>query len=104
MFKKVKVELTGFKYPVVYLKEMSIKQLNELYKSQSKDDSDLDMLLASLKFTMVNEAGDYIITDAYTIDDFAGDVPQSYIFKLSEAFTELNGTDETTALELAKNS
>lgn len=103
-FRKVKVELTGFKYPVVYLREMSIRQLNELYKGQSEDKSDLDMLLDSLKYTMVNEAGDNVITEKYTIDDFADEIPQSCIFALSDAFSELNGTDEEQRIEIAKNS
>lgn len=103
-FKKVKVELAGFKYPVCYLREMSIRQLNELYKGQTEDKSDLDLLLDSLKYTLVNEAGDKVITADYTVDDFADDVPQSSIFALSEAFTKLNGTDEEQAIDLAKNS
>jgi len=103
-FKKVKVELPGFKYPVVYLREMSIRQLNELYKNQKEDQSDLDLLLNSLTYTLVNEAGDKIITPDYSIEKFADEIPQSCIFTLSEAFSELNGTSEDKAIELAKNS
>lgn len=102
-FKKIKVELPGFKYPVVFVRELSIRQLNEVYKNQASG-TELDLLLNSFKHTLVNEAGDKIINNDYTIDQFADEVPQSYLVKLSDAFAQLNGEDEAATMERAKNS
>lgn len=101
-FKKIKVSIPGFKYETVYVQELSLRQMNEINKATYE--SDFDMFLASLAVSLVNEAGDRIITNEYTIDDFADAIPQSYIGTLSDAFTELNGGTEEKELESAKKS
>ena len=100
-FKREKVELPGFKYPVVYVKELSILQLARM--QGAKVDNQFDLFLKGIATSLVNEAGDKVITQEYTIDDFASEIPQSYVNALADAFAKLNGTDDDKALETAKN-
>lgn len=102
VFKKTEVALPGFKYPKVFVKELSVKQLREIQKKKFEDD--IEMFLTSLSYCLVNEQGDRVITPEYTIDQFSEELPQSYINTLSEAFAKLNGADDEKALDLAKNS
>ncbi len=102
VFKKIEVEIPGFKYPKVFVKELSVMQLRQI--QNKKFDDDIEMFLASLALCLVNEQGDKVITEDYTIDMFAEELPQSYVNTLSEAFAKLNGADEEQALDLAKNS
>ena len=102
MFKKIKVNLPGFKYPVCYLRELSINELNQTYKMN--DVSDLDLMLFAIDCGLLNEAGDKVFNGEYTIDTFANEVGSSMINTLSDAFTELNTVDDEKALEIAKNS
>ena len=101
-FNKLKVDMPGFKYPFVFVQELSIKQVNEIQKK--KFESDVDAFLGSLALCMINEAGDLIVTNDYTIDDFASDVPQSYVSRLADAFTALNSSDDEKDIETAKKS
>jgi hypothetical protein len=101
MFKKIKVNLPGFKYPVCYLRELSISQLNEAYKQE--DGTDLDTVLFALKCGLLNEAGDKVFNAEYTVEEFADESPGTFILKLSDAFTKLNVMDDEKALKTAKN-
>lgn len=101
-FNKIAVELPGFKYPVVYVKELSVRQIREIQSMKFNDD--IEMFLKSLSYCLVNEQGDKVITADYTVDHFSDDLPQRFITKLSTAFASLNSDDEDTAVEIAKNS
>ena len=101
MFKQIAVELPGFKYSKVFVKELSVLQLNKVYKQMGEDDTDIDLLLTTLKFSLVDEAGKCIISDDYTLDQFADEIPQSQIVTLSEAYAKLNADSD---LDIAKKS
>lgn len=102
IFKKIEVEIPGFKYPKVFVKELSVRQLRDIQKKTFEDD--IEMFLYSLSQCLVNEQGDKVINEDYTIDNFAEEFPQSYVNILSKAFADLNGAEDEKAMNLAKNS
>lgn len=99
MFKQVSIELPGFKYPVCTLKELSIKQL----RNAPKDGDDYALMLYAVECGLFNDAGDKVINEQFTIEQFEEIAPQSYIEVLAEAFTKLNAPSDQEALEIAKN-
>lgn len=100
MFKKLEVNLPGFKYETCFLRELSIKQLRDVPKS----DEPIDLMFYAVECGLLNDKGDKIINSEYTIDNFIEDCPQSYIGILADAFSELNTPDENQVLATAKNS
>jgi len=102
LFKKIAVKIEGFKYPTVYIKELSVKQVREM--SKQNFDNDIDSFLFGLSHCLINEQGDKVINADYTSEQLAEELPQSYMNKLADAFSKINSDDEETALELAKNS
>lgn len=102
MFKTIEISLPDYKFEKVLIKELSIRQLSQVYKSQ--DQNEVDLLLTALSFALCDITGKRIITDDYTIDDFADELPQSYFARLADAYAQLNVSDEDKQLDLAKKS
>lgn len=98
MFKKIKVELTGFKSEIYYLRELSIRQLGEVMKA---DGDDIKLLLTAVKYSLVDGDNVRVCNDKYTIDDLADELPQSYLTILADAWAALNDDSE---LDHAKKS
>lgn len=98
MFKTVSVKLDGFKGEKFYLKELSIRQANEVMACQG---GDIDILLTALKYSLIDEDSNRVITPEYSVEQLADDLPQSYLNLLAEAYAELNKVDD---LGIAKKS
>lgn len=98
MFNQVNITLPGYGKGEYILRELSVRQLREVMKVEGDD---LDVLLASLKYALRDKNGKCIVTDSYSIDDLADDLPQSYLNILAEKYAELADIDE---LSLAKKS
>lgn len=81
---------------------MTIAQARKVPKAAGEDG--LDILFYIVENTLFNEAGDHVISDKYTIDEFAESVPQSYINLIAEAIQKLNSDTDEKQLEVAKNS
>lgn len=104
MFKTIEVNLPGERFIGAKLKELSMKQLNDIGRVQTDEDTELDVMLRAMELMLVDEKGDLIINENYTAEQFASEIPQSYVVELSTAFSHINGTDEEAGIDLAKNS
>lgn len=56
----------------VILKRLSAKELLEHHKSMTPETTDLEMSMRMLKYSLVDEKGDYIVKNDQQLDDLAG--------------------------------
>lgn len=101
MFKTIDVELPGFKYPKCKLKELNIRDMIQASKLQHQDDT--QAFLFMVEKGLINDAGDRVFGESYTLDQFMDEMPQSVMVLLGEAVTALNSTTESQDLNTAKN-
>ncbi len=98
MFKKIPVELKGFRNESFFLKELSIAKLK---KVMAVNGDDLDTLLEALKYSLEDDKGNKVVSESYSIEQLTDDLPQSYLNDLAEAYAELSAVDE---IDVAKKS
>jgi len=101
MFKTVDINLPGFKYPKCKLKELNIADMLKAGRIQAEDDTKAFFFM--VEKGLINDAGDRVINDSYTVEQFCEEMPQSVMIALGEAVAKLNNNSDGEALAIAKN-